>query len=155
MPFPDWWDKAKHDFDDARATSVYRYQLPAFADLYGVDFDTITDAQAQRARRKDLRTLPRSELALPRRHRTGQHRVDVQRPVLESARVQASTTRLASWSSTSRRWSRDFTRPSSSSQRRSVSTLRPAQGLKVESLDDYLAVLDRLFEKAKWPAQPA
>jgi predicted TIM-barrel fold metal-dependent hydrolase len=43
--FTSWWDRAKHDFDDARATSVYRYQLPAFADLYGVDFDRITDAQ--------------------------------------------------------------------------------------------------------------
>ena len=39
MAFDAWWDKARHDFDDARATSFYRYQLPAFADLYGVDFD--------------------------------------------------------------------------------------------------------------------
>lgn len=46
MPFVDWWRKAKHDFDDARATSVYRYQLPAFTDLYKVDFDHITDLQA-------------------------------------------------------------------------------------------------------------
>ena len=36
--FDDWWAKAKHDFDNARASSVYRYQLPAFQDLYGVDF---------------------------------------------------------------------------------------------------------------------
>jgi len=47
MSFTAWWDKAKHDFDDARATSVYRYQLPAFADLYNVDFDRITDSQAR------------------------------------------------------------------------------------------------------------
>ena len=47
MAFDAWWQKAKHDFDDARATSFYRYQLPAFADLYGVDFDRITDAQAR------------------------------------------------------------------------------------------------------------
>ena len=26
--FDDWWAKAKHDFDDARAVSFYRYQLP-------------------------------------------------------------------------------------------------------------------------------
>ncbi len=26
----DWWKLAKHDFDNARATSFYRYQLPAF-----------------------------------------------------------------------------------------------------------------------------
>ncbi|MFI5457838.1 MAG: amidohydrolase family protein [Isosphaerales bacterium] len=47
MSFTAWWDKAKHDFGDARATSVCRYQLPAFADLYNVDFDRITDAQAR------------------------------------------------------------------------------------------------------------
>lgn len=47
MPFDDWWAKAKHDFHSARATSVYRYQLPAFQDLYGIDFDRITDAQAR------------------------------------------------------------------------------------------------------------
>jgi predicted TIM-barrel fold metal-dependent hydrolase len=44
--FSDWWATAKHDFDDARATSFYRYVLPAFEDLYGVNFDTITDEQA-------------------------------------------------------------------------------------------------------------
>jgi predicted TIM-barrel fold metal-dependent hydrolase len=45
--FDDWWRQAKHDFANARATSFYRYQLPAFEDLYGVDFDRITDAQAR------------------------------------------------------------------------------------------------------------
>src|SRR6516225_996653 len=44
--FVDWWAKAKHDFDNARATSFYRYQLPAFQDLYSIDFDHLTDAQA-------------------------------------------------------------------------------------------------------------
>ena len=47
MTFEAWWSKAKHDFDSARATSFYRYQLPAFTDLYGVDFDRITDDQAR------------------------------------------------------------------------------------------------------------
>lgn len=45
--FNEWWQTAQHDFDDARATSFYRYLLPAFTDLYGVDFDTITPEQAQ------------------------------------------------------------------------------------------------------------
>jgi hypothetical protein len=45
--FDDWWAQARHDFADARATSFYRYQLPAFRDLYGVDFDRITDEQAR------------------------------------------------------------------------------------------------------------
>lgn len=46
MKFADWWETARHDFRDARATSFYRYLLPAFQDLYGVDFDTLTAEQA-------------------------------------------------------------------------------------------------------------
>src|SRR6476661_6888473 len=41
------WAAAQHDFDNARATSSYRYLLPAFKDLYGVDFDRITTDQAR------------------------------------------------------------------------------------------------------------
>ena len=46
--FDAWWSEAKHNFDDARATSFYRYLLPAFRDLYGVDFDTITADEARK-----------------------------------------------------------------------------------------------------------
>src|SRR5262245_52452544 len=45
--FDDWWMKAKLDFVNASATSFYRYQLPAFQDLYGVDFESISDEQAR------------------------------------------------------------------------------------------------------------
>src|SRR6185436_5198734 len=34
--FDDWWSRAKRDFDNVRAASFYRYQLPAFQDLYGI-----------------------------------------------------------------------------------------------------------------------
>jgi len=45
--FDKWWAEARHSFDDARATNLYQYLLPAFQDLYGVDFNHITDAQAR------------------------------------------------------------------------------------------------------------
>ncbi|MBI3863384.1 MAG: amidohydrolase family protein [Planctomycetia bacterium] len=45
--FDSWWGRAKHNFDNVRSASFYRYQLPAFQDLYGVDFDRITDAEAK------------------------------------------------------------------------------------------------------------
>ncbi len=51
-PFETWWRAARHDFADARATSFYRYLLPAFTDLYGVDFERITDEQAARLDRQ-------------------------------------------------------------------------------------------------------
>src|SRR6186713_780182 len=41
------WEKGQHDFKDARATSFYRYVLPAFTDLYGVEFETMTPQQAR------------------------------------------------------------------------------------------------------------
>ncbi|MCI0685389.1 MAG: amidohydrolase [Gemmataceae bacterium] len=47
MKFDDWWQKAKHDFADVRAASFYRYQAEAIRDLYGIDFDKITDDQAR------------------------------------------------------------------------------------------------------------
>jgi hypothetical protein len=52
MPFDSWWSRARQDFDSARATTFYRYMLPAFRDLYGVDFDRITDEQARELDRR-------------------------------------------------------------------------------------------------------
>ena len=46
--FDDWWEKGQYSFRDARATSFYRYMLPAFRDLYGVEFDSITKEQARK-----------------------------------------------------------------------------------------------------------
>ncbi len=46
MKFDEWWATARNDFANARATSFYRFLLPAFQNLYRVDFDCITDSQA-------------------------------------------------------------------------------------------------------------
>ncbi len=45
--FDEWWTKARGSFDSVRAMSFYRYTQIAIQDLYGVDFDTITDDQAR------------------------------------------------------------------------------------------------------------
>jgi hypothetical protein len=50
--FDEWWAQAKHDFFSARATSVYQHLLPSFQDLYGIDFDRITDGQARELDRR-------------------------------------------------------------------------------------------------------
>ena len=50
--FDSWWKVARGDFENAKATSFYRYQLSAFRDLYGVDFETITPAQARELDRR-------------------------------------------------------------------------------------------------------
>ena len=139
---------AKHDFDDARATSFYRYQLPAFHDLYGVDFDRITDEQARDLDARIFDNYQDRALALPGRHRAGQHRADVQRPLLGPARLHNRypfevlvfnvTTLLDGFHPS------EFKQPSDDPYR-----FAKKHGLKVDSLDDYLAVLDRLFREAK------
>ncbi|MFN0056011.1 MAG: amidohydrolase family protein [Planctomycetales bacterium] len=47
MDFDDWWKSARDDFDNVRGLGFYRYQLYPFRDLYGVDFETLTDEQAR------------------------------------------------------------------------------------------------------------
>jgi len=50
--FDTWWKTARSDFNNARATDFYRYLLPAFRDLYDLDFDTISDEQARDLNRR-------------------------------------------------------------------------------------------------------
>lgn len=47
LPVEQWWEHAQKAFTNARATCFYRYQLPAFRDLYGVDFGRLTLDEAQ------------------------------------------------------------------------------------------------------------
>lgn len=148
MSFDAWWDKARHDFDSARATSFYRYQLPAFADLYGVDFDRISDDQARQLDRlifdnyRDQRWL---------------YRVITEKANIELmfndpywARFEFHTdypfgvlvfnvTTL-----TSGFHAAEFKQPADDPY-----AFARNEGMKIDTLDDYLAVLDRLFRKAR------
>jgi len=148
MSFTAWWDKAKHDFDDARATSVYRYQLPAFADLYNVDFDRINDAQARElderifAHYQDQRWLyhvitERANIELmfndPYWGRL-EFKLDYPFSVLVF-----NVTEVVHGFHPS-----EFKQVSDD-----VYRFARAEGLKIESLGDYQVVLARLFEKAK------
>jgi len=146
--FDDWWTKAKSDFASARATSFYRYQLPAFQDLYGVDFDNITDDQA--------RTL-NDRIFENYRDQKWLYHVVTERANIELmfndpywARFKFTTcypfevlvfnvtTLVRGFSST------EFNNPWDSPYRFATDN-----GLEIKTLEDYLAVLDRLFQKAK------
>lgn len=50
--FEKWWRQGKKDFVNLRAAGFYRYMWRALRDLYGVDFDTITDEQASELNRR-------------------------------------------------------------------------------------------------------
>ncbi len=146
--FDDWWAKAKHDFADARTTSFYRYQAIAFKDLYGVDFDTITDEQARDLDRRIWRNY------LDRRW--------IYEVVTEKANIELMLNDPY-WARFAFQEEYPF-----AVQVLNVTTLprgfhagefasadddpyafAKKHGLKLDSLDDYLRVLDRLFTEAK------
>jgi predicted TIM-barrel fold metal-dependent hydrolase len=148
MSFAAWWEKAKYDFDSARATSVYRYQLPAFADLYGVDFDHLTDAQASVldqqifAHYKDQRWLyqvitERANIELMFNDPYW-NRLEFKTSYPFGVLVFNVTTLVSGFHRS------EFKQAGDDPYQFAV-----AKGINVQSLEDYLSALDRLFESAK------
>jgi len=151
--FDSWWARGKDDFKNVRAASFYRYQLPAFQDLYGVDFDRITDGQARdlndriAAHYKDQRWI----------YEVVTERANIElmfndtywdcygfTPSYPWEVVVFNTTRLfrgfhpSEYDTPRGLWGGD-----------NPYEFAKKHGLPVESLDDYLAVLNRLFVEAK------
>ena len=146
--FDDWWAKAKSDFANARATSFYRYQLPALQDLCGIDFETITDEQARALNDRIFENY---------RDQKWLYHVITERANIELmfndpywARFKFATyypfevlvfnvTTLV----------RGFHAAEFTSQWDNPYRFAEDNGLEVKSLDDYLVVVNRLFQKAK------
>ncbi|HUG93378.1 MAG TPA: amidohydrolase family protein [Planctomycetaceae bacterium] len=148
MKFDDWWAEAKDDFQNARAASFYRYQLPAFEDLYGVDFDTITDDEARRLDERifenyrDQRWLyevvtERANIELMFNDPYWA-RFDFAQSYPFEVIVFNVTTLVRGFHAS------EFTNPADSPY-----AFAEKHGLPMDSLDDYLKVLDRLFLEAK------
>jgi predicted TIM-barrel fold metal-dependent hydrolase len=146
--FDDWWARAKHDFDNSRAASFYRYQLPAFQDLYGIDFDRITDAQARELNERIFRNYldqrwlyevvtekANIELMFNDPYWA---RFDFRTAYPFGVLVFNVTTLVRGFhpSEFTSEWDDPY---------RFATKMR----LRVQSLDDYLLVLDRLFREAK------
>jgi predicted TIM-barrel fold metal-dependent hydrolase len=148
MAFMDWWQKAKHDFEYARATSVYRYQLPAFSDLYHVDFDRITDAQAVDLDNRIFRNYQNPDWL---------YHVITERANIELmfndpywGRLEFSTAYpfgVLVFNVTS--LVAGFHPSEFKSQTDDPYAFARSAGLEIASLDDYLTVIDRLFQSAK------
>jgi uncharacterized protein len=153
MPFDDWWSKAKHDFDNAHATTFYRFLLPALQDLYGIDFDRITDQQARELDRRISENY---------RDQRWLYQVVTERANIELMVVDRY------WSPLEMRSDYPFSVPvmrvnslfrgfHPSEYRKSNDD--PYQyakdhGLRVESLDDYVALMDRMIADAKQQGTP-
>ena len=146
--FDSWWKVAKHDFANARATTFYRYQLPAFTDLYGVDFERMTDEEA--------RTL-NDRIFANYRDPTWLTEVVTKRANIElvfndpywapydfkqdypfTVLVMRTNPLVRGFHPS------EFTKPSEDPY-----AFARKKGLKLETLDDYVRVLDALFQEAK------
>lgn len=145
--FAAWWAEAKDDFDQARATSFYRYLLPAFRDLYGVDFDTISDEDAAElnerifANYRDPRWL---EEVITRRANIELMFIDPYwaRLKFETAykfSVPVLNVTLLIQGSHPERFANPLDSPYVYAQR---------SGEKIATLDDYLRVVERIFQDA-------
>jgi Predicted metal-dependent hydrolase of the TIM-barrel fold len=145
--FDAWWAKAKHDFADARATSFYRYVLPAFSDLYGVDFESMTDDQARELNRRIFEN-DKSDQWL---HHVITERANIElmlidpywarfkfeRPYKFAVPILNVTTMV------------DGYHPGSFvSALDSPYEFAKLQGREIKTLDDYLATLDQIFQRA-------
>jgi predicted TIM-barrel fold metal-dependent hydrolase len=146
--FDAWWSKAKHDFDNARATSFYRYQLPAFQDLYGVDFDRITDDEARKLDERICRNYldqqwlyevvtqkANIELMFNDPY-WGRYTFEPEYPF--AVRVLNVSPLI-----------RGFHEEEFAEKADNPYVFARQQGLKIESLDDYLKALDHLFRFGK------
>jgi hypothetical protein len=146
--FDTWWSKAQHNFADAKACSFYRYLLPAFRDLYGINFDRITSEQARDlndrifANYKDDRWL--QEVITKR--------ANIELMVIDPywARLACTTdypfsVSLCNVTSVVRGFhASEFDDPLDDPY-----VLAKQQELDVKNLDDYMIVLDRLLQESK------
>ncbi len=153
MSFDDWWGKAKHNFDNARATTFYRFLLPALQDLYGVDFDRMTDDQARELDRKIIEN-----------YRDPRWLYEV---VTERANIEVMVVDRY-WAPLEMRSDYSFAVPvlnvnslvaasCPSEQEQPHSDpywYAKAHGFKVDSLDDYVTLLDRMIADAKQHGLP-
>ncbi len=145
--FARWWESARHIFDRMRAVGYYRYMLPAFSDLYGVEFDTITDEEA--------RSL-NDRIAANHMKKDWAREVVVDRANVEMVIVDPF------WSRIETHQEEDFTAPllnvhtiihSSHIERDSDPANSPflfarRRGREIKSFDDFLEVVDLIFEEA-------
>jgi predicted TIM-barrel fold metal-dependent hydrolase len=145
--FDDWWPEAKRDFDNARATSFYRYQLPAFSDLYGVDFDSITDEQARTLNDRIFENYQSTNWF----YHVIAERANIELMFIDPYWARFSFTNAYPFAVLVLNVTTLIggTEPAAFPPNEPLSRIAAAEGLKLDTLDDYLKVIDRLMAMAK------
>jgi uncharacterized protein len=147
--FETWWNAAQTDFNNSRARSAYRAMLPIFQDLYGADFESLNVEQA-----KELNERMEKNLANP------DWAAEV---LLKRANTELVVVDLFSMSAADKghypfvvhtcnvRWFINGFHPSEFDKLPADNPYAFAakNNLPVKTLDDYMAVLDRILADAK------
>ncbi|MCC6126595.1 MAG: amidohydrolase family protein [Pirellulales bacterium] len=147
--FDAWWTAAQADFDNSRARSAYRAMLPIFRDLYGVDFESLTLDQAEELNARMEKNYENPDWAdevLRKRANTELMVVDsfvMPREVRDHYPFTVSACNV--------RWLINGFHPSEFSKLPAADPYAFAaqHRLPAASLDDYVAVLDRILAEAK------
>lgn len=155
--FEDWWRKAKSDFANARAVSSYHSIIIAFRDLYGVDFNKITDEEARRLDRRIYDNYQNQNWLYQVINERANIELEFEDPYW--ARLDLNTYyrfSLPVFNVTSL-----VDGPHPAALRSDLkgpfddpSIFAQQRGLPLNSLDDYLVVIDRLFREAKEKGAP-
>src|SRR5262245_30548883 len=145
--FDVWWAKAKSDFADARATSFYRYVLPAFKDLYGIDFETMTDEQARELNNRIFEN-DKSDQWL---HHIITERANIELMLIDPYWARFKFERAYKFAVPILNVTSmvdGYHASSFASSLDSPYEFAKQQGREIKSLDDYLMALDAIFQKA-------
>ncbi len=148
MAFEKWWDASRTSFSNAHATTFYRYLLPAFTDLYGVDFETITDEQAAKLNDQVYRNYQSREWVYDVVTRRANIELIVNDPYWAAINEVPDYGFCALVFNVSSLVN-GYHRPKGMRPGDNVYNFADKNRLKVDSLDDYLHVLDVLFQERK------
>ncbi|MBN1589247.1 MAG: amidohydrolase [Pirellulales bacterium] len=146
--FETWWAAVQTDFNNSRARSAYRVMLPIFKDLYGVDFESLTLEQAKELNdrmRKDFDRADWADEVIRKRANTEIMVIDSYwKPweIRDHYPFTVSTCNVT-W------WVNGYHASEFGSGGQGPYAFAAKHNLPVESLDDYIAVLDRILVEAK------
>lgn len=145
--FDAWWARAHDDFDNVRATSFYRSLLPAFRDLYGVEFNRL-DVDGLRALNdrvfENYQRPGWTEEVITERARIELMFIDPHWGRLQFSRAYEFSVPVLNVNTLLKSTHRDnFPNPLDNPW-----VFAERNGRKLESLDDLLAVIELVFERA-------
>ena len=147
--FDAWWNAAQANFQDSRARSAYRTMLPIFQDLYGVDFETLSVDQAKRLNARMEKNFSNPDWAYEILRKKANTEIIVADSWWYPNHIRDHLPFVVTTCNT--RWFLNGFHPSEFDRFPSDNPYTFAKNHKMpmDSIDDYVAVLDRIIADSK------